>query len=129
MLVSKRKLCLFGCCPVFDLTSMGKTKQVEQLHKIFKLCGSPPEEFWKKTKLPHAAMFRPQHAYESSLNEKCKEFAPSAVSLLETFLAIEPYKRGTASSALMSEVTLAPSYSTSQISIGVLVSCHCSKQS
>lgn len=77
------------------------------MHKIFKLCGSPAEEFWKKTKLPHAAMFRPQHAYESSLHEKCKDFAPSAVSLLETFLAIEPYKRGTASSALMSEVTLA----------------------
>ena len=85
------------------------------MHKIFKLCGSPPEEFWKKTKLPHAAMFKPQHAYESSLSEKCKEFAPTALSLLESFLAIEPYKRGTASSALMSEVALAPSYSTSQI--------------
>ncbi|KAA0039451.1 putative serine/threonine-protein kinase [Cucumis melo var. makuwa] len=95
-----------GC--VFAELHLGKPllkgrTEVEQLHKIFKLCGSPPEEFWKKTKLPHAAMFKPQHSYESSLNEKCKEFAPSAVSLLESFLAIEPYKRGTASSALMSE--------------------------
>ncbi|KAG6602518.1 Protein IMPAIRED IN BABA-INDUCED STERILITY 1, partial [Cucurbita argyrosperma subsp. sororia] len=95
-----------GC--VFAELHLGKPllkgrTEVEQLHKIFKLCGSPLEEFWKKTKLPHAAMFRPQHAYESSLNEKCKDFAPSALSLLETFLAIEPYKRGTASSALMSE--------------------------
>uniref|UniRef100_A0A0A0LTT2 Protein kinase domain-containing protein n=1 Tax=Cucumis sativus TaxID=3659 RepID=A0A0A0LTT2_CUCSA len=95
-----------GC--VFAELHLGKPllkgrTEVEQLHKIFKLCGSPPEEFWKKTKLPHAAMFRPQHAYESSLDEKCKEFAPVAVRLLESFLAIEPYKRGTASSALMSE--------------------------
>ncbi|XP_038905650.1 protein IMPAIRED IN BABA-INDUCED STERILITY 1-like [Benincasa hispida] len=95
-----------GC--VFAELHLGKPflkgrTEVEQLHKIFKLCGSPSEEFWKKTKLPHAAMFRPQHAYESSLHEKCKEFAPSAVSLLEIFLSIEPYKRGTASSALMSE--------------------------
>ncbi|XP_022961615.1 protein IMPAIRED IN BABA-INDUCED STERILITY 1-like [Cucurbita moschata] len=95
-----------GC--VFAELHLGKPllkgrTEVEQLHKIFKLCGSPLEEFWKKTKLPHAAMFRPQHAYESSLNEKCKDFTPSALSLLETFLAIEPYKRGTASSALMSE--------------------------
>ncbi|XP_031741619.1 protein IMPAIRED IN BABA-INDUCED STERILITY 1 isoform X2 [Cucumis sativus] len=95
-----------GC--VFAELHLGKPllkgrTEVEQLHKIFKLCGSPPEEFWKKTKLPHAAMFKPQHAYESSLSEKCKEFAPTALSLLESFLAIEPYKRGTASSALMSE--------------------------
>ncbi|KAL0535532.1 hypothetical protein IC582_029865 [Cucumis melo] len=95
-----------GC--VFAELHLGKPllkgrTEVEQLHKIFRLCGSPPEEFWKKTKLPHAAMFRPQHPYESSLDEKCKEFAPAAVRLLESFLSIEPYKRGTASSALMSE--------------------------
>ncbi|XP_022133888.1 probable serine/threonine-protein kinase At1g54610 isoform X3 [Momordica charantia] len=94
--------CVFAELHLGKPVLKGRT-EVEQLHKIFKLCGSPAEEFWKKTKLPHAAMFRPQHAYESSLHEKCKDFAPSAVSLLETFLAIEPYKRGTASSALMSE--------------------------
>ncbi|CAI8591860.1 unnamed protein product [Vicia faba] len=33
----------------------GRT-EVEQLHKIFKLCGSPPEEFWKKSKLPLATI-------------------------------------------------------------------------
>lgn len=80
--------------------------QVEQLHKIFKLCGSPPDEFWKISKLPHATMFKPQNAYESSLREKCKEFPTTAVDLIETFLSIEPYKRGTASSALMSQVNL-----------------------
>ncbi|KAK7381273.1 hypothetical protein VNO78_33844 [Psophocarpus tetragonolobus] len=80
----------------------GRT-EVEQLHKIFKLCGSPPEEFWKKTKLPHATMFKPQANYESSLQERCSDFPISAVGLLETLLSIDPSNRGTASSALMSE--------------------------
>jgi cyclin-dependent kinase 12/13 len=78
--------------------------QVEQLHKIFKLCGSPPDEFWKKSKLPHSTMFKPQTNYESSLKEKCADFPESAIGLLETLLSIDPTKRGTASSALISEV-------------------------
>lgn len=78
--------------------------QVEQLHKIFKLCGSPPEEFWKKSKLPHATMFKPQTNYESSLRERCADFPETAVNLLEALLSIDPSKRGTASSALISEV-------------------------
>lgn len=74
--------------------------EVEQLHKIFKLCGSPPDEYWKTSRLPLATMFKPQHPYESTLRERCKEFPKSAVRLIETFLSIEPYKRGTATSAL-----------------------------
>lgn len=77
---------------------------MEQLHRIFKLCGSPPEEFWKKCKLPLATMFKPQTNYESSFRERCKGFPATAVKLLETLLTIDPYERGTASSALMSEV-------------------------
>lgn len=80
--------------------------QVEQLHKIFKLCGSPPEEYWKNSKLSHATMFKPQYSYESSLRERCKEFPTTSVDLLQTLLSVEPYKRGTASSALMSEVIM-----------------------
>ncbi|XP_057491284.1 protein IMPAIRED IN BABA-INDUCED STERILITY 1-like isoform X1 [Actinidia eriantha] len=80
----------------------GRT-EVEQLHKIFRLCGSPPDEYWKKSNLPLATMFKPQHPYVSSLRERCKEFPKSAINLLETFLSIEPHKRGTASSALASE--------------------------
>ncbi|KAK4477595.1 hypothetical protein RD792_016831 [Penstemon davidsonii] len=80
----------------------GRT-EVEQLHKIFKLCGSPPDEYWKRSRLPLATMFKPKHPYESSLRERCKEFPKSAVSLIEIFLSIEPYKRGSASSALLSE--------------------------
>lgn len=93
-------------CIVIEVNTIFLNLQVEQLHKIFKLCGSPPEEYWKRSKLPHATMFKPQNSYESSLREKCKEFPTSAVDLIETFLSIEPYKRGTASSALMSQVTL-----------------------
>ncbi|PWA38717.1 Protein kinase, ATP binding site-containing protein [Artemisia annua] len=80
----------------------GRT-EVEQLHKIFKLCGSPPEDYWKKSKLPHATLFKPQHPYESCLWETFKDLPKCAVELIETLLSVEPYKRGTASSALASE--------------------------
>ncbi|KAE9605077.1 hypothetical protein Lal_00036681 [Lupinus albus] len=80
----------------------GRT-EVEQLHKIFKLCGSPPAEFWKKCKLPLARMFKPQTNYESTFQERCNGLPVTAVNLIETLLSIDPYKRGTASSALISE--------------------------
>lgn len=80
----------------------GRT-EVEQLHKIFKLCGSPSEVFWTKSKLPHATIFKPQHPYQRRLSEAFRNFPPSALALLETLLAIEPDARGTAASALESE--------------------------
>ncbi|KAL5741310.1 hypothetical protein ACOSP7_028042 [Xanthoceras sorbifolium] len=80
----------------------GRT-EVEQLHKIFKLCGSPPEEFWKKSKFPQGDMFKPQNNYEGYLLERCKDFPTSTANLIQSFLSIDPYNRGTASSALMSE--------------------------
>ncbi|CAF2272725.1 unnamed protein product [Brassica napus] len=82
---------------------------IEQLHKIYKLCGSPPDSFWRKTWLPHATSFRPQHTYEATL-KRCRELPTSGVSLLETLLSMEPYKRGTASSALNSEYFLTTPY-------------------
>nr|GEV01959.1 calmodulin-binding transcription activator 6-like [Tanacetum cinerariifolium] len=42
--------------------------EVEQLHKIFKLCQTPREEYWKKSKL----MFRPQYMYENTLRERLR---------------------------------------------------------
>ncbi|KAM7470311.1 hypothetical protein LguiA_008494 [Lonicera macranthoides] len=80
----------------------GRT-EVEQLHKIFKLCGSPSEEYWKKSKLPHATIFKPQHSYKRCVAETLKGLPSSALSLLDTLLAIEPEVRGTTSSALQSE--------------------------
>lgn len=78
--------------------------QVEQLHKIFKLCGSPPDDYWNKSRLPHATLFRPQQPYNTSLRDSFRELPPSTVDLIETLLSIEPHKRGTASTALASEV-------------------------
>uniref|UniRef100_A0A6V7QG98 [RNA-polymerase]-subunit kinase n=1 Tax=Ananas comosus var. bracteatus TaxID=296719 RepID=A0A6V7QG98_ANACO len=66
----------------------GRT-EVEQLHKIFKLCGSPSDEYWKKSKLPHATIFKPQHQYRRCVAETFKDFPPSALTLLDTLLAIE----------------------------------------
>lgn len=79
----------------------GRT-EVEQLHKIFKLCGSPSEEYWKKSRLPNATLFKPQHPYKRCVAETFKEFPPS-VPLIESLLAIEPSERGTATAALNSE--------------------------
>ncbi|KAJ0979734.1 hypothetical protein J5N97_015208 [Dioscorea zingiberensis] len=80
----------------------GRT-EVEQLHKIFKLCGSPSEEYWKKSKLPHATIFKPQQPYKRCIQETFKDFPPSSLPLIETLLAIDPAERQTASAALRSE--------------------------
>ncbi|KDP31293.1 hypothetical protein JCGZ_11669 [Jatropha curcas] len=80
----------------------GRT-EVEQLHKIFKLCGSPPDEYWRKSRLPHATLFKPQQPYDSCLQETFKDLPTTAVNLIETLLSVEPYKRGSATSALKSE--------------------------
>ncbi|XP_043708735.1 probable serine/threonine-protein kinase At1g54610 isoform X2 [Telopea speciosissima] len=77
--------------------------QVEQLHKIFKLCGSPSEEYWKKSKLPHATIFKPQQPYKRCIAETFKDFPPSSLPLIETLLAIDPVERLTATDALNSE--------------------------
>lgn len=80
----------------------GRT-EVEQLHKIFKLCGSPTEEYWKKSKLPHATIFKPQQPYKRCIAETFKDFPPSSLPLIETLLAIDPAERQTATAALRSE--------------------------
>ncbi|KAE8707806.1 Cyclin-dependent kinase C-1 [Hibiscus syriacus] len=80
----------------------GRT-EVEQLHKIFKLCGSPSEDYWRKSKLPHATIFKPQRPYRRSVAETFKEFPAPALALMETLLSIDPSDRGSAASALKSE--------------------------
>ncbi|KAL0693620.1 hypothetical protein Bca4012_060800 [Brassica carinata] len=81
----------------------GRT-EVEQMHKIFKLCGSPSEEYWRRSRLRHAAIFKPQHQYNRCLADTYKDLIPpSAMALLEVLLAVEPEARGTTSSALQSE--------------------------
>ncbi|XP_044476333.1 protein IMPAIRED IN BABA-INDUCED STERILITY 1-like [Mangifera indica] len=80
----------------------GRT-EVEQLHKIFKLCGSPPDDYWKNSRLPHATLFKPHQPYESCLRETFKDLPTPAMNLIDTLLSVEPYKRATASAALKSE--------------------------
>ncbi|KAL8144362.1 hypothetical protein V2J09_017394 [Rumex salicifolius] len=80
----------------------GRT-EVEQMHKIFKLCGSPSDSYWKKLKLPHATSFKPTQPYKRGIAETFSDFPSSALALVDVLLAIEPEKRGNASSALSSE--------------------------
>ncbi|KAF3645585.1 hypothetical protein FXO37_20883 [Capsicum annuum] len=96
------------CCIVAELffrrpLLKGRT-EVEKLHKVFKLCGSPLDDYWKRYKLPLATMFKPKKPYYSTLRDRCKELLKSVVKLIETLLSIDPYKRGAASSALNSEL-------------------------
>ncbi|KAF5730983.1 serine/threonine-protein kinase [Tripterygium wilfordii] len=80
----------------------GRT-EVEQLHKIFKLCGSPSDEYWKKSKLPNATLFKPQQPYKRCIAETFKDFPPTSMPLIETLLSIDPDARGTTTAALNSE--------------------------
>ncbi|KAI4294763.1 hypothetical protein MLD38_040909 [Melastoma candidum] len=80
----------------------GRT-EVEQLHKIYKLCGSPSDEYWRKYKLPNATVFKPREPYRRCIMETFKGFPPSSLPLIETLLAIDPIERKTATDALNSE--------------------------
>ncbi|XP_015936202.1 probable serine/threonine-protein kinase At1g54610 [Arachis duranensis] len=80
----------------------GKT-EVEQLHKIFKLCGSPSEDYWCKLRLPHSTVFRPPHHYRRCITDTFKECPSAAVRLIETLLSVDPTNRGTAADALKSD--------------------------
>lgn len=79
----------------------GRT-EVEQLFKIFSLCGSPPDEYWRRMKLP--ATIRPPKTYKSTMAEKFAGMPPSVLPLLTTLLALDPAARGTAAQALQSDV-------------------------
>ncbi|XP_020867358.1 probable serine/threonine-protein kinase At1g54610 isoform X1 [Arabidopsis lyrata subsp. lyrata] len=80
----------------------GRT-EVEQLHKIYKLCGSPSEDYWKKGKFTHGAIYKPREPYKRSIRETFKDFPPSSLPLIDALLSIEPEDRQTASAALKSE--------------------------
>ncbi|XP_020600146.1 probable serine/threonine-protein kinase At1g54610 [Phalaenopsis equestris] len=78
----------------------GRT-EVEQLHRIFKLCGSPTGDYWRKLKL--SANFLPPQPYKSCILETFKDLPLSTKNFLTVLLTLEPYNRGTAASALQSE--------------------------
>ncbi|KFK32036.1 hypothetical protein AALP_AA6G191700 [Arabis alpina] len=83
-------------------TMPGRT-EVEQMHKIFKLCGSPSDDYWQKTKLPLATSFKPHQPYKRVLLETFKSLPSSALALVDKLLSLEPGKRGSASSTLKSK--------------------------
>jgi hypothetical protein len=56
--------------------------------------------------LPHATIFKPQYPYKRTVAETFKDFPDPALALLDVLLAVEPEGRGTASSALQSEVNM-----------------------
>ncbi|XP_074317160.1 putative serine/threonine-protein kinase At1g54610 [Silene latifolia] len=87
----------------------GRT-EVEQLHKIFKLCGSPTEEYWKKYKLPNATLFKPQQPYRRCVLDTFKDFPSPSLPLINALLSIDPELRGTATDALNSEFFLTEPY-------------------
>ncbi|KAM4123481.1 hypothetical protein ACJW30_01G163300 [Castanea mollissima] len=77
----------------------GKT-EVEQIDMIFRLCGTPSEEYWEKLKL-HKKFRLPK--YKRSLENAFRKFPESSLGLLRTLLALDPTHRGSASSALQDE--------------------------
>ncbi|QCE07393.1 probable serine/threonine-protein kinase At1g54610 [Vigna unguiculata] len=94
----------------------GRT-EVEQLHKIYKLCGSPSDEYWKKSKMPNATLFKPRQPYRRCIRETFKDFPPSSLPLIETLLAIDPAERKTASDALRSEFFTTEPYACDPLSL------------
>lgn len=76
------------------------------MHRIFKLCGSPSEDYWRKLRLPHSTVFRPPHHYRRCVAETYKEFPSASVRLIEILLSLDPTRRGTAATALKDEVNV-----------------------
>ncbi|OAY71258.1 putative serine/threonine-protein kinase [Ananas comosus] len=75
--------------------------EIEQLHRIYKLCGSPPDDYWSKMKL--SPIFRSPQSYKPAILETFKDFPSSSLGLLSMLLALDPSNRGTAASALQNE--------------------------
>ncbi|XP_028060261.1 uncharacterized protein LOC114263877 [Camellia sinensis] len=59
--------------------------------------------YWRKSKLPHATIFKPQQPYRRCVADTFKDFPAQALELMETLLSIDPADRGSAASALHSE--------------------------
>lgn len=69
---------------------------------IFRLCGTPSEEYWENLEL-HKKFKLPK--YNRSLENAYRKFPESSLGLLRTLLALDPAHRVSASSALQDEVS------------------------
>lgn len=63
------------------------------------------DDYCKKSKVPETAMFKPQHQYRRCVAETFKVLPTSAVVLIDSLLSLDPEARGTAASALQSDVS------------------------
>jgi len=70
---------------------------------IVKLCGSPSEDYSTKMKLKTS--FRTPQRYKPSFEEHFKDFPSPALNLLTTLLNLDSQLRGTAASALETDVS------------------------
>ncbi|KAI7740735.1 hypothetical protein M8C21_025446 [Ambrosia artemisiifolia] len=77
--------------------------QAEQLQKIYALCGSPPNEYWKTYREPLKTLYKPKVQFKRCLTETFKDFPPLSLSILDVLLSIDPTKRQNAASALKSK--------------------------
>ncbi|KAL6603191.1 hypothetical protein ACP70R_043552 [Stipagrostis hirtigluma subsp. patula] len=83
----------------------GRT-EVEQLVKIFSLCGSPPDDYWRKMRF--STSFKPPKAYKPTMPERFRDLPPSSLPLLAALLSFDPAARGTAALALQSNFFSTP---------------------
>ncbi|MED6188478.1 hypothetical protein PIB30_086348 [Stylosanthes scabra] len=78
----------------------GRT-EAEQLHMIFRLCGSPSDNYYRKLKL--TSSYRPSQRYRPNYKGNFPNLPSSFLHLLSTLLDLDPNRRGSAASALRSE--------------------------
>eukprot|EP00898_Chlorokybus_atmophyticus_P008723 jgi/Chlat1/8852/Chrsp91S08186 len=75
--------------------------EMEQLNKIFQLCGSPTEENWPGvSKLPWYHMFKPERPFKRRIREEFANCGHEVVILIDKLLCLNPDKRISALEAL-----------------------------
>lgn len=78
--------------------------EVEQLNKIFELCGSPEESVWPGvSKLPWYLQFKPTRSMKRRVKDVFKHFDRHALDLVERLLTLDPTQRMSAKDALDAE--------------------------
>ncbi|KAF3636698.1 hypothetical protein FXO38_11316 [Capsicum annuum] len=63
----------------------------DQLHTIFKLCGSQSKDYWRKNNSANAAILTQKVPYRPQIEETFRDFPVAAVELMKTLLSIEPH--------------------------------------
>jgi cell division cycle 2-like len=98
--------CIFGELLTREPLLQGKT-ELDQLTKIFELCGSPTEESWPSfRRLPNARSLRlPKQSVSTSaiIRARFPNMTTAGTSLLADLLALDPDRRPTAAEMLRHE--------------------------